>query len=53
MLEVFTCNQILDAHENLLANRHAPRNIAVPVAASRAGLRTFQDVIGASEGPLG
>jgi len=45
MSEVFAWDQIPEAHEKMLANQHAPGNMAVLVTAPRAGLRTFEDVI--------
>jgi crotonyl-CoA carboxylase/reductase len=50
MSEVFAWDRIPEAHEKMLANQHAPGNMAVLVTAPRAGLRTLQDVIEASEG---
>ena len=50
MSEVFAWDLIPEAHEKMLANQHAPGNMAVLVTAPRAGLRTLQDVIEASEG---
>lgn len=45
MSEVFPWDRIPEAHEKMLANQHAPGNMAVLVTAPRAGLRTLQDVI--------
>ncbi len=42
--EVFTWEQIPDAHEKMLDNQHLPGNMAVLVCAQRPGLRTFEEV---------
>jgi len=42
--EVFTWEQIPDAHEKMRANEHLPGNMAVLVCAQRPGLRTFEEV---------
>ena len=51
MSEVFAWNRIPEAHEKMLANQHAPGNMAVLVTAPRTGLRTLEDVIAVSESP--
>jgi len=43
--EVFTWDQIPDAHEKMLDNRHLPGNMGVLVTAQRPGLRTFEEVV--------
>ncbi len=43
--EVFAWDQIPDAHEKMLDNKHAPGNMGVLVGAPRPGLRTFEDVL--------
>jgi len=43
--EVFPWDQIPDAHEKMLDNRHAPGNMGVLVTAQRPGLRTFEEVL--------
>jgi len=50
--EVFSWNDIPDAHEKMLDNRHLPGNMGVLVTAQRPGLRTFEQVleIAAGEG---
>jgi crotonyl-CoA carboxylase/reductase len=45
MSEVFPWEQIPDAHEKMLDNKHLPGNMAVLVSAQRPGLRTFDDVL--------
>jgi crotonyl-CoA carboxylase/reductase len=49
MSEVFAWDQIPDAHEKMLDNKHLPGNMAVLVCAPRSGLRTFEDVLEASQ----
>ncbi|HVK80449.1 MAG TPA: crotonyl-CoA carboxylase/reductase, partial [Verrucomicrobiae bacterium] len=48
MSEVFAWDKIPDAHEKMLDNKHAPGNMAVLVNAQRSGMRTFEDVLEAS-----
>ncbi|MDX2274855.1 MAG: crotonyl-CoA carboxylase/reductase [Hyphomonadaceae bacterium] len=48
MSEVFPWAKIPDAHEKMLDNKHAPGNMAVLVSAPRSGLRTYEDVLEAS-----
>ena len=43
--EVFTWDQIPDAHEKMLDNRHLPGNMGVLVTAQRPGLRTVNEVM--------
>jgi crotonyl-CoA carboxylase/reductase len=50
MSEVFPFEEIPDAHEKMLDNKHLPGNMAVLVNAPRAGLRTFEDVVEACSG---
>jgi crotonyl-CoA carboxylase/reductase len=45
MSEVFSWEEIPDAHEKMLDNKHLPGNMAVLVNAPRPGLRTFDDVL--------
>ena len=52
MSEVFAWDRIPEAHEKMLANQHAPGNMAVLVTAPRTGLRTLEDVIAVSEGRM-
>jgi crotonyl-CoA carboxylase/reductase len=42
--EVFPWDQIPDAHDKMLDNRHLPGNMGVLVTAQRPGLRTFEEV---------
>ena len=42
--EVFRWDDIPDAHEKMLDNRHLPGNMGVLVCAQRPGLRTFEEV---------
>jgi len=49
MSEVFPWEQIPEAHEKMLDNKHLPGNMAVLVCAPRPGLRTFEDVLEASQ----
>lgn len=48
--EVFSWEDIPDAHEKMLDNKHLPGNMAVLVNAPRTGLRTFEDVVEACSG---
>ncbi|WP_350335477.1 crotonyl-CoA carboxylase/reductase [Coralliovum pocilloporae] len=50
MSEVFPWSQIPKSHTMMMNNQHAPGNMAVLVNATKAGLRTLEDVIEA--GPL-
>lgn len=50
MSEVFPWAQIPKAHTKMMNNQHAPGNMAVLVNATKAGLRTLDDVIEA--GPI-
>lgn len=43
MSEVFTWNEIPDAHMKMLRNEHKPGNMAVLVCAPTTGLRTVED----------
>ena len=45
MSEVFSWNQIPDAHIKMQKNQHKPGNMAVLVCAQREGLRSFEDVL--------
>ena len=45
MSEVFSWNQIPDAHIKMQKNQHKPGNMAVLVCAQRTGLRSFEDVL--------
>ncbi len=49
MSEVFSWDQIPDAHMKMYKNEHKPGNMAVMVCASRPGLKTFEDAIEAGE----
>jgi crotonyl-CoA carboxylase/reductase len=49
MSEVFSWEQIPEAHERMLDNTHQPGNMAVLVNAPRTGLRTVEDVIEAGQ----
>ena len=42
--EVFTWENIPEAHEKMLNNEHLPGNMAVLVTAQRPGLRTVEEV---------
>ena len=48
MSEVFSWEQIPDAHMKMLRNEHKPGNMAVMVSSPRPGLRTYEDVLNAS-----
>ncbi len=48
--EVFPWDKIPAAHALMLANKHAPGNMAVLVNSPRPGLRTLDDVIEATGG---
>ncbi len=50
MSEVLPWADIPQAHMKMMRNEHKPGNMAVLVQASRAGLRTLEDVLGA--GPV-
>jgi crotonyl-CoA carboxylase/reductase len=52
MSEVFSWEQIPEAHERMLDNTHQPGNMAVLVSAPRTGLRTVEDVIEAGQAAL-
>ncbi|MCY4100980.1 MAG: crotonyl-CoA carboxylase/reductase [Rhodobacteraceae bacterium] len=52
MSEVFGWDQIPDAHMKMYHNEHKPGNMAVMVSAPFPGLKTFEDVIEASEPAL-
>ncbi len=45
MSEVFTWDELPQAHMKMLRNAHKPGNMAVLVQAPRTGLRTFEDVL--------
>ncbi|UWQ42228.1 crotonyl-CoA carboxylase/reductase [Leisingera aquaemixtae] len=45
MSEVFTWNDLPEAHMKMLRNEHLPGNMSVLVQASKTGLRTLQDVL--------
>ncbi|MEQ9200307.1 MAG: crotonyl-CoA carboxylase/reductase, partial [Rhodospirillales bacterium] len=45
MSEVFSWDDIPDAHTKMMANEHKPGNMAVLVQAKRPGLRTLEDCI--------
>jgi crotonyl-CoA carboxylase/reductase len=47
MSEVFTWDQIPQAHTRMLRNEHKPGNMAVLVQAPKTGLRTFEDALAA------
>ncbi len=49
MSEVYSWDDIPKAHMRMLNNEHSPGNMAVLVNAPTTGLRTFEDVIEASE----
>ncbi len=49
MSEVFPWNDIPEAHMKMRRNEHKPGNMAVLVQAPRAGLRTFEDTLEASQ----
>jgi len=53
MSEVFTWNQIPKAHMRMWNNEHRPGNMAVLVSSPQTGLRTFEDVIEASQAKFG
>ena len=48
MSEVFPWEQIPEAHEKMLDNKHLPGNMAVLVSSPRSGLRTWEEVLEAS-----
>ncbi|MDE2759157.1 MAG: crotonyl-CoA carboxylase/reductase [Rhodobacteraceae bacterium] len=52
MSEVFGWDQIPDAHMKMYHNEHKPGNMAVMVSAPYPGLKTFEDVVEASEPAL-
>ncbi|WP_323782834.1 crotonyl-CoA carboxylase/reductase [Leisingera sp.] len=45
MSEVFTWNDLPEAHMKMLRNEHLPGNMSVLVQAPKTGLRTLQDVL--------
>ncbi|NVK14662.1 MAG: crotonyl-CoA carboxylase/reductase [Rhodobacteraceae bacterium] len=47
MSEVFTWNDLPEAHMKMLRNEHLPGNMSVLVQAPKTGLRTLQDVLDA------
>lgn len=49
MSEVFPWDKIPAAHTKMWKNQHAPGNMSVLVSAPRSGLRSFEDVVEASE----
>ncbi len=49
MSEVFTWEDLTEAHMKMLRNEHKPGNMAVLVQAPRTGLRTFDDTLEASQ----
>ncbi|WP_069299544.1 crotonyl-CoA carboxylase/reductase [Neptunicoccus sediminis] len=49
MSEVFSWDQIPDAHIKMRKNEHKPGNMAVLVSATQTGLRTFEDTLEASQ----
>ena len=49
--EVFAWENIPLAHQMMWKNQHKPGNMAVLVNAPRAGLRNFEDVLEAADGP--
>ncbi|HRD74527.1 MAG TPA: crotonyl-CoA carboxylase/reductase [Hyphomicrobiaceae bacterium] len=53
MSEVFAWDQIPKAHMRMLKNQHKPGNMAVLVNAPTTGLRTFEDVMEASQAKFG
>lgn len=53
MSEVFPWLQIPKAHMRMLRNQHKPGNMAVLVSAPTTGLRTYEDVLEASEQRFG
>ena len=48
MSEVFSWNEIPQAHTKMLRNEHKPGNMAVLVQAPTTGLRTFEDTLSAN-----
>ena len=50
MSEVFSWQQIPDAHMKMMRNEHKPGNMAVMVSSPRPGLRTVEDVRAAGPG---
>jgi crotonyl-CoA carboxylase/reductase len=53
MSEVFSWAQIPKAHMRMLKNEHKPGNMAVLVSAPTTGLRTYEDVLEASQQRFG
>ncbi len=53
MSEVFTWNQIPKAHMRMWKNEHKPGNMAVLVSSPQTGLRTYEDVLEASQAKFG
>jgi crotonyl-CoA carboxylase/reductase len=47
MSEVFTWNDLPEAHMKMLRNEHKPGNMSVLVQAPRTGLRTLEEVLDA------
>lgn len=47
MSEVFSWDEIPDAHMKMLRNEHKPGNMAVLVQSPKVGLRTLEDVVAA------
>ena len=48
MSEVFSWDEIPEAHMKMLRNEHKPGNMSVLVSAKTTGLRTFEDALEAS-----
>jgi len=53
MSEVFSWSQIPTAHMRMMKNEHKPGNMAVLVSAPTTGLRTYEDVLEASQQRFG
>ena len=49
MSEVFTWNDLPDAHMKMLANEHKPGNMSVLVQSPTTGLRTLEDALEAGK----
>jgi crotonyl-CoA carboxylase/reductase len=49
MSEVFSWEQIPLAHTKMLNNQHAPGNMAVLVNSPKTGLKSFDDVVEATQ----
>ena len=53
MSEVFPWMQIPKAHMRMRRNEHKPGNMAVLVSSPQTGLRTYEDVLEASQMKFG